>query len=98
MKIKERTQEVEGELEQLREDAENAQFNIEQFGLDSYTPRQLHEWKESFEEGLIQVKRYSEEYRQISNDNSITGINARQAVTSCIDYLTQEMCSRGGRK
>ena len=89
---------LESELNQLREDAENAQFNIEQFGLDSYTPRQLHQWKEDFETGLMQIRSYSEQYRQTANDVSMQGVNARTAVLSCTDYLTQEMVSRGGRK
>ncbi|MBM3234099.1 hypothetical protein FJZ19_03320 [Candidatus Pacearchaeota archaeon] len=91
----ERTQEIEGELDALREDAENALFNMEQFGLDSYSFRQLHGWKEDFEEGLVKTRQYSEAYLQKSNDVSIAGINARLAIKSCIDYLTKEMVSRG---
>lgn len=82
------------ELKQLKSDAENARFNMEQFGLGSYSPRQLHHWKESFEGGLIKVRKYSQDYLKISNDNPIDGINARLAIKSCIDSLTQEMISR----
>lgn len=87
-------QKIREELHQLRSDAENAQFNMEQFGLDSYNPRQLHKWKEAFEDGLVKVRKYSQRYLTIENNNSVTGINARLAIKSCIDYLTQEMISR----
>ncbi len=89
-----RTSEIESSLEQIRYDAENAQFNMEQFGLDSYNPKQLHKWKEDFESGLDEIRSYSEKYRQTAHDNSIAGINARKSTLSCIDYLTQEIVSR----
>ena len=92
------TKRLEEELSQLRENAENSKFNIDQFGLDSYTPRQLHQWKEDFETGLMQIRNYSEQYMQTANDVPMSGVNARRAVLSCIDYLTQEIVSRGGRK
>jgi len=102
MKQTQRTQEIEGELEQLREDAQNAKFNMEQFGLNDYSASHLHQWKESFEGGLVQVKDCSEKYLKTAKDVFITGINARKSILGCIDYLTQGMVSRiklgGGRK
>ena len=102
MKQTQRANKIEGELEQLREDAQNARFNMEQFGLNDYSASQIHQWKEAFEEGLVKISVYSNNYRQITNDNSILGINARKSVLTCIDYLTQEMISRiklkGGKK
>ncbi len=89
-----RTKEIEGEIEQLREDAENARFNMEQFGLDSYTPSRLHQWKEAFEEGLDKVREYSQEYLVNANNVSMTGVNARRRIIGCIDCLTQEIISR----
>jgi hypothetical protein len=94
MKQEYRIHEIESELEQFGQEAQNALVNMKQLDLRGYSPDRIHQWKEDFQEGLDRIRDYSDEYAQLANDVSILGIAARRAVLSCIDCLTRELISR----
>lgn len=95
MKQEYRIKEIERELEQFRQEAENAHSSMKQLDLSSRSPSWIHQWKDSFEEGLHRIRTYYfDEYMQLANDIPIAGINAREAILSCIDCLTRKMISR----